>query len=188
MIKYAGVSEQSLESCDLYTLNQKIICCGSSRSPLWFASWGREVWGITWGDTMKKKRNKTKTQHSLVLSRIGLPCPSCGEILVGVPGHPQYATLEHVIPLDHGGTNHPSNLDVICTSCNSARNSVKQHFDNRFRQVPKEYWQISLCSSLIYNIDRFYKEYHIIFLNARFGNNWTETLTQLCPMMNTSQA
>ena len=179
---------RSSKTCNLYTLSQNDICCGSSRSPPWFTSWGREVWGITEGDTMKKRRNKTKTQHSLVLSRIGLPCPSCGEILVGDPGHPQYATLEHVIPLDHGGTNHLTNLDVICTSCNSARNSVKQHFDNRSRQVPKEYWQVSLRNSLIYIIDRFYKEYHIIFLNARFGNNWTEILTQPCLVINTSQA
>ena len=182
------ITSGNQESCNLYTLSWRKIRCGSSRSPLWFTSWGREVWGITCGDTMKKRKNKTKQQHSLVLSRIGLPCPICGEILVGTPGHPQYATLEHVIPLDHGGTNHLTNLDVICTSCNSARNSVKQHFDNRSRQVPKEYWQVSLRSSLIYIIDRFYKEYHIIFLNARFGNNWTEILTQLCPVIDTSQA
>ena len=118
---------------------------------------------------MKRRRNKTKIQHSLVLSRIGLICPTCGKILVGTPGHPQYATLEHVVPLDHGGTDHLSNLDVICTSCNSARNSVKQYFENRSRHIPKEYWRASLCRFEIYTIDRRYKEYHTIFLNARFG-------------------
>jgi hypothetical protein len=135
--------------------------------------------------TMKTKRiSKNKTLKSTILSRIGLPCPCCGKIMVGSSDSPLYATLEHIIPLDHGGTNHPNNLDVICTSCNSARNTVKQHFDNRSRQVPIEYWQYSLRNSFIYSIDRFYKEYHVVFLNARFGNNWTETLTQLCPLTN----
>ena len=118
-----------------------------------------------------KRKTKTKKITLLIQSRIGLPCPSCGEIMTGVPGHPQYATLEHVIPLDHGGTNHISNLDIICNSCNSARNYVKQYFDNRNRRVPREYWQCSLRSSLLYIIDRYYKEYHDIFLIARFGKN-----------------
>ena len=118
---------------------------------------------------MNYRRNKNKYQLLLVLSRIGFPCPICGEIMVGDPGHPQSATLEHVIPLHHGGTNHPSNLDVICNSCNSARNTVKQYFDARFRRVPFEYWQCSLVKSLKHIIDHFYNEYHIIFLNARFG-------------------
>jgi hypothetical protein len=85
------------------------------------------------------------------------------------PNHPNMATVEHIIPLDHDGTYDPSNIDIICLSCNRARNSVKQHFDNLYRRVPSEYWQCSLRNSLIYTIDRFYKEYHIIFLIARFG-------------------
>ena len=118
-----------------------------------------------------KRKNKNKNLKFTILSRIGLPCPCCGNVMVETLNHPYMATLEHVIPLDHGGTNDPSNLDIICLSCNRARNSVKQHFDNCSRRVPKEYWQCSLRNSLIYIIDRFYKEYHVIFLIARFGNN-----------------
>jgi len=118
---------------------------------------------------MKIKRKKTKQMTLLIQSRIGFPCPCCGEIMVGDPDHPQYATIEHIIPLDHGGTNNPDNLDVICYSCNTARNSVKQYFDNRGHRVPKEYWQISLSKSIQHFIDAFYGEYHTIFLKARFG-------------------
>jgi len=89
--------------------------------------------------------------------------------MVGAPPHANMATLEHVIPLDHGGTNHPSNLDVICLSCQRVRNSVKIHFDNQGRLVPKEYWQLSLCNSLMYLVEEFYKEYHEIFLQRRYG-------------------
>jgi 5-methylcytosine-specific restriction endonuclease McrA len=118
---------------------------------------------------MNTRKNKNHKLKLLILSRIGLPCPCCGEVMDENPNHSNMATVEHIIPLDHGGTNDPSNIDIICLSCNRARNSVKQHFDNRYRRVPSEYWQCSLRNSLIYIIDRFYKEYHIIFLIARFG-------------------
>ena len=88
--------------------------------------------------------------------------------MVGEPNHANMATLEHVEPLHHGGTNHPSNLDVLCLSCQRARNFVKQFFENKNRRVPKEYWQLSLSYDLIYLVDRFYKEFHLIFLQRRF--------------------
>ena len=123
--------------------------------------------------TVMTKKNKRKSKNaflrSLIRSRIGFPCPCCGEVMVGEPNHANMATLEHVIPLDHGGTNHPSNLDVICLSCQRVRNSVKIHFDNQRRLVPKEYWQLSLCNSLMYLVEEFYKEYHEIFLQRRYG-------------------
>ena len=121
-----------------------------------------------------KRKTKTKTLRKLILSRVGFPCPCCGEIMVGDPNHANMATLEHVEPLDHGGSNHPSNLDVICLSCQRARNSVKQFFENQKRLVPKEYWQLSLCYDLIYLVDRFYKEFHVIFLKCRFERGSAE--------------
>jgi len=124
---------------------------------------------LPWVIPMKTiRKNKNKTLRTLILSRIGFPCPCCGEIMVGDPNHANMATLEHVEPLDHGGSNHPSNLDVICLSCQRARNYVKQFFENKNRLVPKEYWQLSLCYDLIYLVDRFYKEFHLIFLQRRF--------------------
>ena len=118
----------------------------------------------------KKRKKKTNTQSRLVLSRIGFPCPCCGEVLAADSGQSQYATLEHIVPLDHGGSNEPHNLDVICNLCNSARNTVKQHFENKHRHIPKKYWQESLrLPSSIYNVNRYFSEYHTIFLKARFG-------------------
>ena len=121
-----------------------------------------------------KRKTKTKTLRKLILSRVGFPCPCCGEIMVGDPSHANMATLEHVEPLDHGGSNHPSNLDVICLSCQRARNFVKQFFEKQKRLVPKEYWQLSLCYDLIYLVDRFYKEFHVIFLKRRFERGSAE--------------
>ena len=104
-----------------------------------------------------------------VQSKIGFPCPPCGDKMVATCNHTTMATLEHVIPLSHGGSNHSSNLDVICLSCQRARNYVKQYFENQEDFVPKEYWQLSLCPSLIHFIDAYYIIYHDIFIKARFG-------------------
>ena len=129
---------------------------------------GVERCGVSPQVTPMKKRKRRKSQRTLVHSRIGFSCPCCGESMVGNPNHANMATLEHVEPLHHGGSNHPSNLDVICLSCQRARNSVKIHFDNQGRVVPKEYWQLSLCNSLIYLVEHFYNEFHVIFLQYRF--------------------
>ncbi len=115
------------------------------------------------------KRKHSKSMQTFVQSRIGFPCPSCGDKLVTTRNHQSKATIEHVKPLDNGGSNFMSNLEVICLACNRARNSVKQYFEVKGEIVPVEYWQCSLRSSLIDTVDRFYKQYHDFFLKARFG-------------------
>lgn len=46
-------------------------------------------------------------------------CYVCGDDLCGLPR--QHVTLDHLIPLVHGGTNHASNLVTCCHLCNSHR-------------------------------------------------------------------
>jgi len=43
---------------------------------------------------------------------------------MGNGGIPTQFTLDHVIPLSHGGTNHWMNLVGSCHSCNNKRNRV----------------------------------------------------------------
>lgn len=49
------------------------------------------------------------------------PCIDCA-----AQGRTNYddLTLDHVIPLIHGGTNHPSNWVVRCRSCNSRKGAT----------------------------------------------------------------
>jgi hypothetical protein len=42
----------------------------------------------------------------------GLPCIGCGK-----PSN----TIDHIIPLSKGGTNDPSNLQPMCSRCNSRK-------------------------------------------------------------------
>ena len=89
--------------------------------------------------------------------------------MVATCHHKNMVTVEHVIPLSNGGKNHINNIDIICLSCNRARNFLKQFYENKGSIVPVEYWQISLEPSLDYQVAYHYKQYHDIFLKARFG-------------------
>lgn len=44
----------------------------------------------------------------------GMPCVVCGK-----PSD----TVDHIIPKSRGGTNHPSNLQPMCRSCNSKKSA-----------------------------------------------------------------
>jgi 5-methylcytosine-specific restriction endonuclease McrA len=50
-------------------------------------------------------------------------CIHCGSALLVRPdGEPiGHATLEHIVPKAHGGTDDPSNLAIACASCNHAK-------------------------------------------------------------------
>jgi len=43
-----------------------------------------------------------------------------------MPGHAELAThVDHVVPLKAGGTDDPSNLQSLCTSCHSRKSAVE---------------------------------------------------------------
>lgn len=51
-------------------------------------------------------------------------CCYCGcQMVMGTQGRRQ-ATLEHIIPQAHGGTDHPLNLMAACCACNTRRGSA----------------------------------------------------------------
>ncbi|MEO1183870.1 MAG: HNH endonuclease [Cyanobacteria bacterium J06636_27] len=61
-----------------------------------------------------------------VLERNKYQCQSCGKLQVEAS-----LTIDHIIPLSHGGSNDISNLQTLCFSCNRKKsNSI----DNRFRR------------------------------------------------------
>ena len=62
-----------------------------------------------------KKRNKLYDQPEYRAARkrlYGLPCHWCGQIA---------DTVDHVVPVVHGGDNKPGNLVPACGHCNSKR-------------------------------------------------------------------
>ena len=82
--------------------------------------------------------------------------------------NPDSATCEHIVPLDDGGQHAISNIEIICGACQSANNSVKQYYKIQGRIVPSEYWTLSLdMLSFGPLVERFYSQYHGIFLEKR---------------------
>lgn len=54
-----------------------------------------------------------------LVSAAGSHCPECREFMGA--GAKRTPSLDHILPLSRGGTNHPSNLRVICNRCNSRK-------------------------------------------------------------------
>ena len=118
----------------------------------------------------KRKLNnrikKTRTE------KIGLSCPACWTttLTATCSKTPTAATVEHIVPLFQGGTNSvDKNIEIICLSCNQARNSLLQHYQNRNVTVPIEYWQLSLIRSYSGVINSYYREFHEFFLKVRYS-------------------
>lgn len=40
------------------------------------------------------------------------------------PTHPQKATVDHIVPVAHGGTDEPENLIPACLGCNERRGTL----------------------------------------------------------------
>jgi len=73
-----------------------------------------------------QRRRKLAVAHAAQGGR----CFYCDEVIRLRSGvdlsrrrRPDHATVEHLIPQDEGGTDHPSNLAAACTPCNSLRGS-----------------------------------------------------------------
>jgi len=51
---------------------------------------------------------------------LGSLCPACGKRRSG--------SIDHVIPLARGGSNHPTNLQFLCNRCNSSKSTTRKDF------------------------------------------------------------
>lgn len=60
-------------------------------------------WGSTWQWRKVRQQILRRDRHT---------CQLCGKTA---------AHVDHVVPVAHGGTDHPSNLRALCASCNLER-------------------------------------------------------------------
>ncbi len=56
--------------------------------------------------------NGWQPTRTLVLTRDGYRCQDCG-----APAN----VVDHITPIAHGGSDHPSNLQAFCAACNGAK-------------------------------------------------------------------
>ena len=64
-----------------------------------------------------------------VFQRDGYACLRCGS--------DTDLTIDHIHPVALGGTNHPSNLQTLCRSCNAGKGILIGRHDYRRRELPR---------------------------------------------------
>jgi hypothetical protein len=76
---------------------------------------------------MKKKEEfSSRRPASLYIFKLlgqlqGWVCRGCGQTLEST------AQVDHIRPLCHGGTNHPSNLQILCVACHASKTQHEVH-------------------------------------------------------------
>lgn len=83
-----------------------------------------------------KRRQIPKKNRELIINRDGKKCFYCGST--------ERLTVDHIIPLKHGGSNLASNMIASCHSCNSTKNGN--------RLLPK-FEKLSLDKAYLGNVD-----------------------------------
>lgn len=103
------------QCCNEKLTGRKTRWCGSNDC-------ARRVWGRLYAGLHWQKRH--------VCVRDGCACRECGEkfespLIEGGPMYPQPRMLEldHIVPLHAGGTEHPDNLQLLCSRCHQEKST-----------------------------------------------------------------
>ena len=99
--------------------------------------------------THLRRKSQNKRNLRFRNSKVGKKCPQCGYSMnkTSPPGKDPFSvTIEHIQPMDlvHGGDSNMSNLEIICYSCNNARNKLKQKYELKGDILPDKFWYSSI--------------------------------------------
>ena len=114
-----------------------------------------------------RRRSQKKGIKAIRNSRVGQECPQCGDLITPAPGPGEYdpfsVTTEHIQPVDprYGGLDNQSNYEIICRSCQCARNQIKQFYENRNEPLPDKFW----LASIYHNKEKFRRVLEDVFPN-----------------------
>ena len=65
------------------------------------------------------KRSVSETKKKFVAARQGWKCENCKKQL------PAWFEVDHVIRLEHGGSNHIDNLVALCRDCHGEKTAIE---------------------------------------------------------------
>ena len=112
---------------------------------------------------MNNYNKKLSSRHLLRNSRVGSSCPQCWEMMT--PSNENIrssATIEHIVRQKDGGTNSPSNLIIICKSCNIARGNTAENMQRKHIKGYKEWSRLSINNNCNYSkglIEAYYSKF-----------------------------
>ena len=127
------------------------------------------------GDNMQRRKKITNKMKLLRSTKVGSICPVVGCDFVLTPSGQgrdsnkpaeSAATVEHIRPLSDGGLHCISNIAIICDSCQKARNTLYMS-KRKIQSFPRDYWTISLMSSMEDLLIFYFKEIHEEFLKIK---------------------
>ena len=81
------------------------------------------------GETFGRARPLKFTEKEVIWARDGQHCLICGQYVVPwgggfSPFEDARGHIDHIIPRSRGGQNDPSNLRLLCYSCNSSKGAA----------------------------------------------------------------
>lgn len=84
---------------------------------------------VAWKANNRKNIRRTKTDSDITprqeaemrLKVRKCPMPGCGVWMTGKPGLPNSKELDHILPINQGGTHTHGNVRIICRDCNRKR-------------------------------------------------------------------
>jgi len=81
------------------------------------------------------KRYPRWLEKAIFLRDRGL-CQSCGKDVSGLLNHMNMLHLDHLLPLKSGGTNDPTNFQLLCSACNLSKGGRRHAVKN----INHSYW------------------------------------------------
>lgn len=99
---------------------------------------------------IENRRRFTPAEKSAIMYKSGNKCSHCGCKLNG-----DHLTIEHVIPLDKGGTNDFGNLVALCKTCNTMKDNFVCHPAEFYKYVDGLY-----MDELIFNQNKYYSDFN----------------------------
>lgn len=126
MIKYLPIDKESIAMLDpIFSFGQKNQYGGNNyeSSPQFqrMMNSGHNMTSMSGSGqgTKATKRSVSETKKKFVASRQDWKCNKCGQQL------PAWFEVDHVVRLEHGGSNHVDNLVALCRNCHGEKTAME---------------------------------------------------------------